>query len=50
MSEFASEWTPEIAKKFAQYDLNGDGIITADEWLQAEKNLKAADAGGGGKK
>ena len=50
MSEFASEWTPEVAKKFAQYDLNGDGIITPDEWLQSEKNQKGADTAGSGKK
>jgi Ca2+-binding EF-hand superfamily protein len=38
MSEYTHEWTPEQAAKFAHFDLNGDGIITAEECLQVLKN------------
>ncbi|HEY2759233.1 MAG TPA: hypothetical protein VGI75_00780, partial [Pirellulales bacterium] len=36
MSEYATTWTAEKAAEFAKFDRNGDGIITADEWLKAE--------------
>ena len=35
MSEFATTWTTEKAAEFARYDRNGDGVITAEEWLRA---------------
>jgi hypothetical protein len=36
MSEFATVWTDDKAREFAKYDLNGDGVITADEWLKVD--------------
>jgi hypothetical protein len=38
MAEFAAEWTPAAEAEFLRYDLNGDGFITPDECLKAEKN------------
>jgi Ca2+-binding EF-hand superfamily protein len=35
MSEFATVWTNEKAAEFARYDRNGDGVISAEEWLKA---------------
>ena len=32
-----TNWTPEKVAEFARYDLNHDGIITADECLKVEK-------------
>lgn len=37
MAEFSAEWDDAKAGEFAKYDLNGDGIITPQECLQAEK-------------
>ena len=36
MSEFATVWSDDKAREFAKYDLNGDGVITADEWLKVD--------------
>jgi Ca2+-binding EF-hand superfamily protein len=36
MSEYARDWTAEKAKEFARYDLNGDGTITPQEFLQTK--------------
>jgi hypothetical protein len=36
MAQFATDWTPELVAKFARYDLNHDGIITAEEVLKVE--------------
>lgn len=36
MAEYASEWTDEKIAEFKGYDLNGDGLITAKECLQAK--------------
>lgn len=33
MAEFADQWDEQTAEEFAAYDLNGDGVITADELL-----------------
>ena len=34
MAEYTTNWTPEKVKEFARYDLNNDGIITAEECLK----------------
>jgi hypothetical protein len=33
MVEFAASWSDRVAAEFAEYDLNGDGIITPEECL-----------------
>jgi Ca2+-binding EF-hand superfamily protein len=38
MGEFAAEWTPAKETDFLRLDRNGDGMITPDECLKAEKN------------
>jgi hypothetical protein len=43
MSEFSQSWTEATAKEFMSYDLNGDGVITAEEVLAKI----ASDAAGG---
>lgn len=35
MAEFSASWSNSTAAEFAQFDLNGDGLITAKECLQA---------------
>ncbi len=35
MSEYASSWSDAVAADFAQFDLNNDGIVTANECLEA---------------
>jgi Ca2+-binding EF-hand superfamily protein len=35
MAEYAMNWSDEVVADFAQFDLNGDGIITAEECLLA---------------
>lgn len=37
MCEFASNWTDAKVAEFQKYDLNGDWVITPQEWLEAEK-------------
>jgi Ca2+-binding EF-hand superfamily protein len=37
MAEFTTAWTPEKLAEFNRYDLNHDGIITAEECLKVEK-------------
>ena len=37
MAEYAASFTDSIAAEFAKYDLDGDGIITPNECLAAEK-------------
>jgi hypothetical protein len=37
MDEYTTTWTPEKAAEFDKYDLNHDGIITAEEVLKLEK-------------
>jgi Ca2+-binding EF-hand superfamily protein len=37
MAEFSSTWNDTVAAEFATYDRNNDGVITAEECLQAEK-------------
>jgi hypothetical protein len=37
MSEYTDRWTPEALAEFQKYDLNHDGIITADEVLKVER-------------
>jgi len=36
MSEFSTTWSEETVRQFQKYDLNGDGIITPEEWLKVE--------------
>ena len=43
MADFSSTWNDTVAAEFATYDRNNDGVITAEECLQAEK-LKAQSA------
>lgn len=38
MAEYTTSWTVEKLAEFNRYDLNHDGIITADECLQLEKS------------
>ncbi len=35
MSEYASSWSDDVAADFAQFDLNGDGIVTPSECMKA---------------
>ncbi len=42
LSEFAPKPTPADLRDFEQYDLNGDGLITAKECLRALKSMKAS--------
>ena len=37
MYEWADEWTIELIKEFQHYDLNNDGIITAQEVMKVTK-------------
>jgi len=37
MSEYSGTWSDEAAAEFAKYDLNNDGVITAEEVLRYEK-------------
>lgn len=37
-------WTDELAAEFVKYDLNNDGIITAEEAIKAEAAAKATGA------
>jgi Ca2+-binding EF-hand superfamily protein/subtilisin-like proprotein convertase family protein len=41
MSEFAAEWTDEALDEFVRLDLNNDGMIVAEECLQAMGRLNA---------
>lgn len=36
MWEFSTNWTEQTVREFQKYDLNGDGIITPEEWLKVE--------------
>jgi hypothetical protein len=42
MADYASSWTPESLARFDSYDLNHDGIITAEECLKVEKQENAS--------
>lgn len=42
LQEFAAKPTAADLAKFAQYDLNGDGVITAEECVRATKQGKAS--------
>jgi Ca2+-binding EF-hand superfamily protein len=42
MAEYTTNWTPEKVEKFKRYDLNGDGIITADECLKVVKGTSGS--------
>ena len=35
MAEYATSWSDDVVADFAQFDLNGDGIVTPAECLQA---------------
>ncbi len=35
MSEYATSWTDDVVADFAQFDLNGDGIVTPKECMNA---------------
>jgi Ca2+-binding EF-hand superfamily protein len=37
MAEYTERWTPDAVAQFEKYDLNHDGIITADEVLEVLK-------------
>ncbi len=41
MAEYTTNWTLQKVAEFKRYDLNGDGIITADECLKVEKGTSA---------
>jgi Ca2+-binding EF-hand superfamily protein len=36
MWEFSANWTEQTVREFQKYDINGDGIITPEEWLKVE--------------
>jgi hypothetical protein len=36
MWEYSTNWTEQTVREFQRYDLNGDGVITPEEWLKAE--------------
>jgi hypothetical protein len=36
MWEYSKSWDNATAARFASYDLNGDGVITAEECLKKE--------------
>ena len=36
MWEYSTNWTEQTVREFQKYDLNGDGIITPEEWLKVE--------------
>jgi Ca2+-binding EF-hand superfamily protein len=41
MVEYAAAWSEKTAAEFQKYDLNRDGIITADEVLTVDKDSKS---------
>lgn len=36
MAEFSSTWTDSKVREFEKYDLNGDGIVTGEEYVEAK--------------
>ncbi len=50
MSEYASSWSDDVVADFNQFDLNGDGIITPKECMQAKEGgaFQGMASGGGG--
>ncbi len=38
MAEYSQVWSEAMAREFAKYDLNGDGVITPDEALKAQNS------------
>lgn len=44
MVEYAASWSDTTAAEFEKYDLNGDGIITPDECLDALKATTASNS------
>ncbi len=42
MAQYATDWTPQKVQEFNRYDLNGDGIITADEVLKVTKSTASS--------
>jgi len=49
LSEFAPKLKASDTEEFRRYDLNGDGVITAEECVRAAKRLKPAGSGAGSK-
>lgn len=43
MSEWSSHWTNQLADEFDWWDGNKDGVVTAEECLQGQVELAAAD-------
>jgi hypothetical protein len=37
MHEFESNWSDSRVEEFNRYDRNGDGVITAQEWVAGDK-------------
>ncbi len=37
MSEYASSWSEQVVADFAQFDINGDGIVTPKECMKAKE-------------
>lgn len=46
MSEFSRTWTDSKVREFEQYDLNGDGIVTAAEYLGSKSSDRSEDRAG----
>ena len=40
MAEYSSTWNDAKLAEFRELDLNGDFVITPQEWLEAEKQSK----------
>jgi len=38
MAEYSQVWSEAMAREFAKYDLNGDGVITPEEALKAQNS------------
>jgi hypothetical protein len=38
MAEYSQVWSESMAREFAKYDLNGDGVITPEEALKGQNS------------
>jgi len=45
MSEFSRTWTDAKVSEFERFDLNGDGIVTAEEYLEGKSSEKSSSFG-----
>lgn len=47
MAEFSKSWTDSLVAEFQGFDLNGDGLVSAQECLAAVRNGASASTAGG---